>query len=220
MAAANVAAMSTSASATSWRAVRLVGRPAERAALDRFLAALSSGESQALVLLGEPGVGKTALLEDMAERASGCRVVSVSGVQSEMELAFAALHQVCAPLLDRLDAIPAPQALALRTTFGMSPGPVPDRFLVGLAVLSLLAEAAADRPLLCVVDDEQWLDRASAQVMAFVARRLGTESVGLAFGTRELSGELAGLPQLKVEGLPKTDARALLDSVLTAKVDE
>ena len=200
--------------------VRLVGRAPERDVLDRLLAALRGGESQALVLLGEPGIGKTALLEDLAQRASCCRVVSVSGVQSEMELAFAALHQLCAPLLGRLDAVPAPQALALRTTFGMSPGPVPDRFLVGLAVLSLLAEAATDTPLLCVVDDEQWLDRASAQVMAFVARRLGAESVGLVFGTRALSGELAGLPQLKVEGLPRKDARALLDSVLTAKVDE
>jgi DNA-binding CsgD family transcriptional regulator len=200
--------------------VRLVGRAAERGVLDRLPAALRGGESQALVLLGDPGIGKTALLEDLAERASGCRVVSVSGVQSEMELAFAALHQLCAPLLDRLDAIPAPQALALRTTFGMSPGPVPDRFLVGLAVLSLLAEAAADRPLLCVVDDEQWLDRASAQVMTFVARRLGAESVGLVFGTRTLSGELTGLQQLKVEGLARKDARALLDSVLTTKVDE
>jgi len=199
---------------------RLVGRVPERGALDRFLAALGRGESQALVLLGEPGIGKTALLEDLAERASCCRVVSVSGIQSEMELAFAALHQLCAPLLDRLDAVPAPQALALRTTFGMSSGPAPDRFLVGLAVLSLLAEAAADTPLLCVVDDEQWLDRASAQVMAFVARRLGAESVGLVFGTRALSGELAGLPQLKVEGLRKEDTRVLLDSVLTAKVDE
>ena len=212
--------MATSASTAHWRSTCLVGRLSERGALDRFLTALHNGESQALVLLGEPGVGKTALLEDLAERASGCRVVSVSGVQSEMELAFAALHQLCAPLLDRLDAVPAPQALALRTTFGMSPGPVPDRFLVGLAVLSLMAEAAADQPLLCVVDDEQWLDRASAQLMAFVARRLGAESVGLAFGTRALSGELARLPQLKVEGLAKKDARALLDSVLTVKVDE
>ena len=199
---------------------RLVGRAPERGALDRFLAALGGGESQALVLLGEPGIGKTALLEDLAARASCCRVVSVCGVQSEMELAFAALHQLCAPLLGRLDAVPGPQAAALRTAFGMSPGPVPDRFLVGLAVLSLLAEAAADRPLLCVIDDEQWVDRASAQVMAFVARRLGAESVGLVFGTRVLSGELAGLPQLKVEDLPRPDARALLDSVLTAKVDE
>ena len=200
--------------------VRLVGRAPERGVLDRFLAALRGGESQALVLLGEPGIGKTAMLEDLAERASGCCVVSVCGVQSEMELAFAALHQLCAPLLGRLDAIPAPQAIALRTTFGMSAGTVPDRFFVGLAVLSLLAEAAADRPLLCVIDDEQWLDRTSAQVMAFVARRLGAESVGLVFGTRALSGELAGLPRLKVEGLPRKDARALLDSVLTAKVDE
>ena len=200
--------------------VRLVGRAPECGVLDRFLAAVRGGEAQALVLVGESGIGKTALLEELAGRASGCRVLSVSGVQSEMELPFAALHQLCAPLLGRLDDVPAPQALALRTTFGMSRGPVPDRFLVGLAVLSLLAEAAADRPLLCVVDDEQWLDRASAQVMAFVARRLGAESVGLVFGTRALSGELAGLSRLKVEGLPNKDARALLDSVLTAKVDE
>jgi DNA-binding CsgD family transcriptional regulator len=200
--------------------VRLVGRAPERGVLDQFIAALWGGESQALVVLGEPGIGKTALLDDLAGRASGCRLVSVSGVQSEMELAFAALHQLCAPLLGLLDAVPAPQALALRTAFGMRPGPVPDRFLVGLSVLSLLAEAAADRPLLCIIDDEQWLDRASAQVMAFVARRLGAESVGLIFGTRAQSGELAGLPQLKVEGLPRKDARALLDSVLTAKVDE
>ena len=164
--------------------VELIGRAEERAALDRFLAALRGGESQALVLLGEPGVGKTALLEDLAAGASGCRVVSVSGVQSEMELAFAGLHRLCAPLLDRLDAIPAPQALALRTTFGMGSGPVPDRLVVGLAVLSLLAEAAAHEPLLCLVDDDQWLDRASVQVIAFAARRLGAESVGLAFGTR------------------------------------
>ena len=200
--------------------VRLVGRAPERGALDQLLAALRGGDSQALVLLGEPGIGKTALLEELAERASGCRVVSVSGVQSEMELAFAALHQLCAPLLGRLDAVPAPQALALRTTFGMSTGPVPDRFLVGLGVLSLLAEAAADRPVLCIVDDEQWLDRASVQVMAFVARRLSAESVGLVFGTRQVSAELAGLPQLKVEGLPHKDARALLDSSLAARVDE
>ena len=200
--------------------VRLAGRAPERGALDQLLAALRGGDSQALVLLGEPGIGKTALLEELAERASGCRVVSVSGVQSEMELAFAALHQLCAPLLGRLDAVPAPQALALRTTFGMSTGPVPDRFLVGLGVLTLLAEAAADRPVLCIVDDEQWLDRASVQVMAFVARRLSAESVGLVFGTRQVSAELAGLPQLKVEGLPHKDARALLDSSLAARVDE
>lgn len=198
----------------------LVGRAPERGVLDQFLAVLRSGKSQALVVQGDPGIGKTALLEDLVRRASGCRVVSISGVQSEMQLTFAALHQLCAPLLGLLDVVPAPQALALRTAFGMKPGPVPDRFLVGLAVLSLLAEAAANRPLLCVVDDEQWLDRTSAQVMAFVARRLGAESVGLIFGTRGQSGELADLPQLRVEGLPRRDARVLLESVLTAKVDE
>jgi DNA-binding CsgD family transcriptional regulator len=200
-------------------AAPLVGRAAERGVLDGFVAALRGGESQALVLLGEPGIGKTALLDFLGKHATGCRALNVSGVQSEMELAFAALHQLCAPLLDRLVAIPAPQAAALRTTFGLDSGPVPDRFLVGLAVLSLFAEAAAEQPLLCVVDDEQWLDRASAQVIGFVARRLGAESVGLVFGTRTLSDELAGLPQLKVGGLGKADAYALLDSVLTGKVD-
>jgi DNA-binding CsgD family transcriptional regulator/tetratricopeptide (TPR) repeat protein len=188
--------------------------------LERLLAAVRGGESRALVLHGEPGIGKTALLEFLQERATDCRVIGVSGVQSEMELAFAALHQLCAPLLDRLDVVPAPQAAALRVTFGLDSGPASDRFLVGLAVLSLLAEAATDRPLLCVVDDEQWLDRTSAQVIAFVARRLGTESIGLVYGTRALSDELAGLPQLKVEGLGKTDARALLASALTVKVDQ
>ena len=136
-----------------------------------------------------------------------------------MELAFAALHQVCAPVLDRLDAVPARQREALQITFGIGAGPVPDRFLVGLGVLSLLAEAAAERPLLCVVDDEQWLDRASAQVLAFVARRLGEESVGLVFGTRVPSGELAGLPELAIVGLPDDDARELLGSALTGPVD-
>jgi DNA-binding CsgD family transcriptional regulator len=198
---------------------RLVGRGLETAVLERLLAALRGGESRALVLHGEPGIGKTALLEFLQKRATDCRVIGVSGVQSEMELAFAALHQLCAPLLDRLDAVPSPQAAALRVTFGLDSGPAPDRLLVGLAVLSLLAEATADRPMLCVVDDEQWLDRSSAQVIAFVARRLGAESIGLVYGTRTLSDELTGLPQLKVEGLGKSDARALLAWALTAKVD-
>jgi DNA-binding CsgD family transcriptional regulator len=217
---ANLVTMPVPASAASDEALRLVGRAAERSVLDQFLNEVRGGESRPLVLLGEPGIGKTVLLEDLAGRASDCRVISVSGVQSEMELAFAALHQLCAPLLDRLEGIPAPQALALRTTFGLSTGPVPDRLLVGLAVLSLLAESAAEKPLLCVVDDEQWLDRASAQVMAFVARRLGAESVGLVFGTRVPSGELTGLPQLAIAALGKEDAAALLDSVLTIRVDK
>ena len=136
------------------------------------------GESRALVVRGEPGVGKTALLEYLAEQASGCRVVRAAGVQSEMELAFAGLHQLLGPMLDHLEHLPVPQSGALRTAFGVSPGSVPDRFLVGLAVLGLLSDVAEAQPLICLIDDEQWLDRASAQVLAFVARRLGAESVG------------------------------------------
>src|SRR4029077_18890730 len=131
----------------------------------------------------------------------------VSGVESEMELAFAGLHQLCAPLLDRLGGLPGPQGEAARTAFGMNAGQAPDRFLVGLAVLGLLAGAAAERPVVCLVDDAQWLDRASAQTLAFVARRLGAESVGLVFSARVADGELAGLPELEVKGLPERDAR-------------
>ena len=164
-------------------------------------------------------MGKTALLEYLAGRATGFRVLRVSGVQSEMELAFAGLHQLCAPLLDRLGVLPGPQREALRTAFGMSAGPAPDRFLVGLAVLGLLSEVAGEWPVLCVVDDAQWLDRASAQALAFVARRLGAESVGLVFSARVADGELAGLPELEVKGLPERDARALLEAVLPGPVD-
>jgi hypothetical protein len=190
--------MQTPLSVSTGGSVRLVGRASESTVLEQFLAAVRSGESRALVLHGEPGIGKTALLEFLVKRAADCRVISVSGVQSEMELAFAALHQMCAPLLDQLTTIPAPQAAALRITFGLDSGPVPDRLLVGLAVLSLLAEAATEQPVLCVVDDEQWLDHASAQVIAFVARRLEAESTGLVFGTRALGDELTGLAQLVV----------------------
>ena len=159
--------------------------PAQRARLlDRLIEAVRAGESRALVVRGEPGVGKTALLDYVAEQASGCRVARAAGVQSEMELAFAGLHQLCAPMLDRLERLPAPQRDALRTAFGLSAGPAPDRFLVGLAVLSLLSDVAEEQPLICLVDDEQWLDRASAQVLAFVARRLEAESVGLVFAAR------------------------------------
>ncbi|MDX6629894.1 MAG: hypothetical protein QOH00_2140, partial [Gaiellales bacterium] len=152
-----------------------MGRRSERDALDRLIEAVRAGESRALVVRGEPGVGKTALLEYLAERASGSRVARAVGVQSEMELAFAALHQLCSPMLDRLERLPGPQRDALRTAFGMSAGSAPDRFLLGLAVLSLFSDVAEERPLVCVVDDEQWLDRASAQVLAFVARRLEAE---------------------------------------------
>ena len=199
---------------------RLADRRAECAALDRLVEAVRTGQSRALLVHGQAGAGKTVLLDYLAGRAApGCQVVRAAGVQSEMELAFAGLHQVCAPLLDRLEALPGPQAEAVRTAFGMSAGPAPDRFLVGLAVLSLLAEVAAKQPLVCVVDDTQWLDHASAQVLAFAARRLGAESVGVVFGARAPGGDLAGLPELVVGGLPEAEARALLDSVLTGSID-
>ncbi len=201
-------------------AVRLVGRRAECAVLDRMLRAVRSGESRVLVVQGEAGAGKTALLRYLTEEAADCRVLSTAGDQSDIELAFGGLHQLCAPALDRLEALPVPQQEVLRTTFGLSPGPAPDRFLVGLAILSLLSEVAAARLLICLVDDAQWLDRASAQILAFVARRLGTESVGLVFAARVRTTELAALPELTLGGLPDTDARALLGSALTAPLDE
>src|SRR5216683_1832140 len=207
-------------SAVHGRMTELTGRRSECDVLDRLVDAVRAGESRALVVAGEPGVGKTALLDYVAGRASGFRVARAVGVQSEMELAFAGLQQLCAPMLDRLERLPAPQRDALRTAFGVSAGPPPDRFLVGLAVLSLLAEVAGERPLVCLVDDQQWLDRASAQVLGFVARRLGAESVGLVFAVRAPGGELAGLPVLTVRGLPEADARALLDSVVARPLDE
>ena len=197
----------------------LTDRHAERDMLDGLLAAVRAGESRSLVVRGKPGVGKTALLEYLVEQASGCRVARAVGVQLEMELAFAVLHQLCAPMLDRLECLPAPQRDALRIAFGLSAGPPPDPFLIGLAALGLLSELAGERPLVCIVDDEQWLDSASAQVLAFLARRLGVESVGLVFGARVPTGDLAGLPELVVEGLREDDARALLDSALTGPLD-
>jgi DNA-binding CsgD family transcriptional regulator/tetratricopeptide (TPR) repeat protein len=172
-----------------------------------------------LVVRGEPGVGKTALLEYLAEQASGCRVARAAGVESEMELAYAGVHQLCAPMLARLQRLPGPQREALGTAFGLSSGPAPDRFLVGLATLSLLADVAEEHPLLCLVDDAQWLDRATAQILAFVGRRLVAESVGLVFAARVPSDELAGLPELVVEGLPEAEARTLLDAALTGPLD-
>ena len=195
----------------------LTGRRSERGVLDRFVAGVRAGGGRALVVRGEPGVGKTVLLDYLAGRASGsgCRVVRAVGVQSEMELAFAGLHQLCAPMLDHAESLPVPQRGALRTAFGLGAGPVPDRFLVGLAVLGLLSEAAGDRPLICVVDDAQWLDRASAQALGFAARRLAADPVGLVFAARVPGQDVAGLPELVVEGLAERDARALLESVLT-----
>ncbi len=173
-----------------------------------------------LVVRGDPGVGKTVLLDYLVGRAPGCRIARAVGVQSEMELAFAGLHQLCAPLLDHLEAIPVPQREALRTAFGLSAGPPPDRFLVGLAALSLLSEVAGERPLICVIDDEHWRDHAAAQGLGFVARRLAADPVGLVFAARVPGAELAGLPELVVEGLGEGDARALLDSALAGPLDE
>ena len=173
-----------------------------------------------LVLGGEPGVGKTALVEYAIESAAGLRVARVTGVESEMELAFAALQQLCAPMLDQLDGLPDPQRDALGVAFGLHTGAAPDRFLVGLAALSLLSEAAAQQPLFCVIDDAQWLDRASAQALAFVARRLLAEPVAMLFATREPGGEeLRGLPELLVEGLRDGDAQELLSSVISGPLD-
>jgi hypothetical protein len=199
----------------------LRGRRAEREALDRLVEAVGAGRSQVLVLRGEAGVGKTALLEYLAERASGCRIARAAGVESEMELAFAGLHQLCAPFLDRLECLPGPQRNALSMAFGLSAGDPPERLIVGLAVLGLLSEVAEDQPLLCVVDDVQWLDRSSAQTLAFVARRLRAESVGVVFGVREpaTDGKSSGLPELVLSGLPYRDARALLESAIHGRLD-
>src|SRR5580698_1897080 len=198
----------------------LTDRRGERGVLDQLVETVLSGESRVLLVRGEPGVGKSALLDYLAGRAAGCRVVRAVGVESEMELAFAGLHQLLTPVLDRAERLPAPQREALRTAFGLSAGPAPERFLVGLAVLGLLSEAAEGRPLICVVDDEQWLDRASVQALGFVARRLAADPVGLAFAARVPGPELAGLPELLVRGLGQEDARALLDSALAGPVDE
>jgi DNA-binding CsgD family transcriptional regulator len=171
---------------------------------------------------GEPGVGKTALLQYAIDSASELRVVRAAGVESEMELAFAGLQQLCAPMLDRIERLPGPQRDALATAFGLRAGDTPDRFLVGLAALGLMSDVASDRPLLCVVDDAQWLDRASAQALGLIARRLVAESVALVFAAlaKRDEPELAGLPQLAVEGLRDGDARALLGSVIRGPLDD
>ena len=203
-------------------ALMLRGRRSECERLDRLLQAARDGESGALVVRGEPGVGKSALLQYVVERAAGCRVERAAGVQSEMELPFAGLHQLCGSMLDRRQHLPGPQRDALGTAFGLCAGTAPDRFFVGLAVLGLLALAAEDQPLVCVVDDAQWLDRASAHALAFGARRLSAEGVAVVFAVRTDSdaSQLTGLPELVVEGLRARDARALLDSALRGPLDE
>ena len=215
----------------------LRGRRSECAVIDGLLDAVRAGESRALVVRGEPGVGKTALLEYLVGRVPACRVARAAGVQSEMELAFAALHQLCAPMWDRVEQLPGPQRDALGTAFGLDAGKPADRFLVGLAVLGLLAEVARERPLVCVVDDAQWLDRASAQALAFVGRRLGAESVALVLAAREPdaspaadsgAGPAADWPvelafrvgvASRPRGLPASDPRATLPSCRSTPPD-
>jgi DNA-binding CsgD family transcriptional regulator len=201
------------------RQTSLKGRARERALLDGFVGAIRQGESRSLVLRGEAGIGKTALLEHLVESASDLTVVRAVGVESEMELAYASLHQLCAPLLDRLDRLPAPQRQAVQVAFGLSSGTAPDRFLVGLGALTLVSEVAEERPLLCVIDDAQWLDQASALTLAFVARRLLAEPVGLVFAAREPGEELRHVRYLEVRGLVNGDARALLSSTMRFALD-
>jgi DNA-binding CsgD family transcriptional regulator len=180
-----------------------------------------AGQSRVVVLRGEAGVGKTVLLEYLLERASGCRIARAAGVESEMELPFAGLHQLCAPMLEHLDRLPSPQGDALGAAFGLREGDAPDRFLVGLATLTLLAEAAEAQPLVCIVDDAQWLDHASAQILGFVARRLLAEQIALVGAARSGGGDdvLAGLPELPIRGLGDRDARALLLDNLYGPLD-
>ena len=175
-----------------------------------------------LVIRGEAGIGKTALMRYCARQASGCRLAQVDGVGSEMGLPLAALHQLCTPMLSSLDALPKPQQRALRVAFGLAAEPAPDRFVLGLAVLSLLAENAAERPLVCLVDDAQWLDEASSQVLGFVGRRLLAEPVGLLLAVRETAGErlFPGLPALTLQGLTDEDAQALLTAAVPGHLDE
>lgn len=199
----------------------LSGRTNECAALERLVANVRAGVGEVLVLHGEAGIGKTALLEHLAQSASECRIARASGVESEMEFAFAGLHQLCGPMLGRLDRLPKPQADALGIAFGLREGATPNRFLVALAVLGLLSDADDERPLVCLVDDAQWLDRASLQAISFVARRLAAEPIAIVFAVRELRAEqdLIGLPEMAVRGLADRDARALLASVVSGPLD-
>jgi DNA-binding CsgD family transcriptional regulator len=198
----------------------LLGRATECALLDDLGASVRGGKSRSLVLRGEAGIGKTALLKYLAESVSDLTVVRAVGVESEMELPYASLHLLCSPLLDRLSRLPSPQRRALEVVFGLSDGAPPDRFLVGLAVLTLLSEVAEEGPMLCIVDDAQWLDRASALTLAFVARRLLAEAVGIVLAVRQAAAELSHLPELEVRGLVNGDAQALLRSAVRSKLDE
>jgi DNA-binding CsgD family transcriptional regulator len=202
---------------------KLRGRRREQEALEQLLRDVRAGQSRTLVLRGEAGCGKTALLDQLADRAGFATVLRTAGVESESEIAYSALQQVCAPLLPHLDALPEPQRVALGTAFGLTTGPAPERLLVGLAVLGLFAEASAGQPVVCLVDDVQWVDVMSAVILGFVARRLAAEAIALVFAARAGAfteePALPALPEMVVEGLADADARALLDSVLTGPVD-
>src|ERR1700760_3617758 len=204
------------------RGPAFVGRTTERDVLDRLLARVRGGESDVLVIHGEAGIGKTALLRYAARQASGFRVAELTGVEAEMELPFAGIHQLCAPMLDRLHALPTPQREALSVALGLAAGEAPERFVIGLAVLSLLAAVAEERPLLCLVEDAQWLDSASSQILGFVARRVRAESVAIVVAVREPAAarDFDGLSELRLEGLSNRDAHALLRVTLSGRLDD
>jgi DNA-binding CsgD family transcriptional regulator len=199
---------------------RLIGRRREQVAINELLQAARDGAGGVLVLHGEPGVGKTALLEDTAQAASGFRIVSAVGVEGEMELPFAALQQLCSPILELAERLPGLQQEALSVAFGLSAGPAPDAFLIGLATLGLLSEGAEAQPLLCMVDDAQWLDSASAKALTFAARRVLAEEIAVFFAARELDTGLAALPTLQLQPLGQNDARNLMRSVMPGPIDE
>jgi DNA-binding CsgD family transcriptional regulator len=201
------------------RVRELVGRERELVALEHLLETVRNGGSASLFVHGDPGIGKSALLERLICSATGFRVLRAIGVEGEIDLPYAGLQQLCRPLLPTIDLLPPPQGQALQAAFGLTSGEVSDRYLVGLAVLSLLSEGAATQPILCVVDDAQWLDAETRQALAFVARRVAADSVGLAIAGRERNGDLESLPVLHVDGLPPADARALLDSVVVGHLD-
>src|SRR5688572_23870680 len=196
-------------------------RTSEREVLDRLLADAREGHSAVLVMRGEAGIGKTALLRYAARQASGFRVAQVAGVEAEMELPFSGIHQLCAPVLDQLHALSQPQQNALNVALGLASGDVPDRFLVGLAVLGLLSAAAEERPLLCLVEDAHWLDAASGLILGFVARRLQADSVAIVAAIREPNArhDFDGLPELRLRGLAEEDARSLLMSAVPGRID-
>src|SRR5262245_53052582 len=201
------------------RARELVGREPELAKLEQLLEAVRSGGSGTLFVHGDPGVGKSALLERLSDSASGFRIARATGVEGELDLPYAGLQQLCRSMLDAVNLLPAPQRDALQVAFGMSSGGAPDRYLVGLAVLSLLSEIAATQPLLCVVDDAQWLDTETRQALAFVARRLEADTVALLIAGREGVKDFDGLPLLHLGGLAIADARAVLDSLVVGHLD-